>query len=245
MTLFLASVRDAVEAETALAAGADIVDLKEPANGALGAVGYVTAEAIVAGIKGRAQTSATIGDLPMRPAAICTAVSRQAGLGVDYVKLGLFPEGDARACFDALRPLARSTSLIVVVFADRLPAFDAIATAAQAGAAGIMLDTADKRAGTLLDHLQPGEIGSFVARAKAQGLMLGLAGSLGASHIAPLLALEPDVLGFRGALCRGTRTGRLELEAASAIRALIPKARQISTAKPREALSAKPAEALC
>ncbi len=244
MTLFLASVRDAAEAEIALAAGADIIDLKDPANGALGAVGYATAEAIVAGLKGRAETSATIGDLPMLPAAICAAVSRQAALGVDYVKLGLFPEGDAQACFDALRPLARSTGLIVVVFADRLPAFDAIAAAAEVGAAGIMLDTADKRAGTLLDHLQPGEIGSFVLRAKTHGLMLGLAGSLGASHIAPLLALEPDVLGFRGALCRGARSDRLELEAASAIRALIPRTNH-TVARAREALNARPVEALC
>ena len=38
MTLFLASVRDVAEAEIALLAGADIVDLKDPAQGALGAV---------------------------------------------------------------------------------------------------------------------------------------------------------------------------------------------------------------
>src|SRR5712691_8352699 len=38
MTKFLASVRDVSEAEIALAAGADIIDLKEPARGALGAV---------------------------------------------------------------------------------------------------------------------------------------------------------------------------------------------------------------
>jgi dihydroneopterin aldolase len=233
MTLFLASVRDAAEAEIALAAGADIIDLKEPANGALGAVGSATAKSIVAAVDGRVPTSATIGDLPMRPEAICDAVSKQAALGVDYVKLGLFPDGEAEACLEALQPLARGTRLIVVVFADRMPAFDAIAAAARAGAAGIVLDTADKRAGTLLDHLCLGEIGSLIFRAKAQGLMLGLAGSLGASHVAPLLALEPDLLGFRGALCRGTRTGRLELAAASAIRALIPRTTESAARPPR------------
>ncbi len=37
MTLFLASVRDAAEAEIAIGAGADIVDLKDPGQqGALG-----------------------------------------------------------------------------------------------------------------------------------------------------------------------------------------------------------------
>ena len=42
MTLFLASVRDVAEAETALLAGADIIDLKDPAQGALGAVDLET-----------------------------------------------------------------------------------------------------------------------------------------------------------------------------------------------------------
>ena len=42
MTLFLASVRDVAEAETALLAGADIIDLKDPAQGALGAVDPAT-----------------------------------------------------------------------------------------------------------------------------------------------------------------------------------------------------------
>jgi dihydroneopterin aldolase len=38
MTVFLASVRDEAEAEIALLAQADIIDLKDPAQGALGAV---------------------------------------------------------------------------------------------------------------------------------------------------------------------------------------------------------------
>jgi (5-formylfuran-3-yl)methyl phosphate synthase len=42
MTLFLASVRDEAEAEIALLNRADIVDLKEPAHGALGAVAPAT-----------------------------------------------------------------------------------------------------------------------------------------------------------------------------------------------------------
>ena len=65
MTLFLASVRDPAEAELALAAGADIVDLKDPGQGALGAVAPGVIAACVAAIAGRAPVSATIGDLPM------------------------------------------------------------------------------------------------------------------------------------------------------------------------------------
>ena len=222
MTLFLTSVRDATEAEIALAAGADIVDLKEPASGALGAVDAAASAAILSALRGRVATSATIGDLPMQPALIKSAVLERASFGVDYVKIGLFPDGDPEACLDALSAVTASIELILVCFADRPLAFDAVAAAARIGAAGIMLDTAGKGSGSLLDHLTAGELARFVAEGKAQGLTVGLAGSLQAAQIPGLLDLEPDVLGFRGALCRGARTDRLDREAASAIRALIP-----------------------
>ncbi len=64
MTAMLASVRTLDEALLALAGGADIIDLKDPARGALGALDQATARNIVAAIGGRAPVSATIGDLP-------------------------------------------------------------------------------------------------------------------------------------------------------------------------------------
>ena len=187
MTLFLASVRDVAEAETALLAGADIIDLKDPAQGALGAVDPETTRSVVDLIAGRVPVSATIGDLPMRAEAIRGAVIERAACGVDYVKFGLFPGGDPQACFEALRPIALRVRLILVLFADALPTFDAVAAASHMGAAGIMLDTADKHAGSLLTHLDPSGIAGFVAHAKAQGLMAGLAGSLSAADVPELL----------------------------------------------------------
>ena len=65
LTLFLASVRDAEEAELALRAGADIVDLKDPEQGALGALTPDTIAACVKQVAGRAPVSATIGDRPL------------------------------------------------------------------------------------------------------------------------------------------------------------------------------------
>ncbi len=222
MTLFLASVRDLAEAETALLAGADIIDLKEPAQGALGAVDDAVTASILSGIGGKAPVSATIGDCPMEPPAIVQAVRRRAAQGADFVKLGLFADGDPLGSLAALRPLSETVSFIVVVFADRLPSFDAIEASVSAGATGIMLDTAEKRGGSLLDHLSLEDAGTFVARARESGLKVGLAGSLRAEHVPELLSLGPDLLGFRGALCGGTRNGSLDFKEASGIRALIP-----------------------
>jgi hypothetical protein len=54
-------------------------------------------------------------------------------------------------------------------------------------------------------------------------MFAGLAGSLRAQHIPALLQLAPDVLGFRGGLCRrGERTGGIDAEAVRAVRGLIP-----------------------
>jgi (5-formylfuran-3-yl)methyl phosphate synthase len=227
MTQFLASVRDAAEAEIALRAGADIIDVKEPGTGALGAVDRPATRAIVKAVAGRVPVSATIGDLPMRAETIGEAVLERAACGVDYVKFGVFPEDGAETCLAAFRPLARRIRLIAVLFADRLPVFDGVAAAAEIGAAGVMVDTAGKASGALLDHLDLAAVASLVARARAQGLITGLAGSLHAGIVPELLALAPDLLGFRRALCRGSRASTLDPVSCAAIRALIPEARAL------------------
>jgi uncharacterized protein (UPF0264 family) len=242
MTRFLASVRSAAEAELVLCAGADIVDLKDPSQGALGAVDLGTIEACVASIAGRASVSATAGDLPMEPAPIADAVQATAACGVDYVKLGLFPGGDALGCLRVLEAQASRVGLILVLFADAMPAFDAVSVAAGIGARGVMLDTAKKDGGSLLDHMAIGEIAKFVNAARREGLIAGVAGSLRTAHVAPLLALSPDLVGFRGALCRdGARGAGLDPVACSGVRALIPAEKRQPEAELREAH----ASALC
>jgi dihydroneopterin aldolase len=240
MTLFLASVRDEAEAAIALLARPDIIDLKEPRRGALGALDRETTRSIVSLIGGRAPLSATIGDPPMQPETIGAAVMEKAACGVDYVKFGLFPDGDARRCLDALHPLSRQVNLIVVLFSDRLPDFDAVAAAAAMGAAGLMLDTADKSRGSLPAYLDPSQLASLVAQAKAHGLTVGLAGSLAAADVPELLPFAPDLLGFRGALCNGSRGASLDPAACAAIRALIPENRPAADSKLPAGMSEAP-----
>lgn len=227
MTKMLASVADLAEAEIAVTGGADIVDLKDPKAGALGAVAAETIRQVVKAVAGRHATSAVLGDLPMEPEVIRAKAEEVAATGVDYIKVGFFPSPNASACAQALAPLAARTKLIAVLFADREPDFGLLDVFAKHGFHGVMIDTADKTRGRLLDHLPPERIPVFVDRAKALGLKVGLSGSLETPDIPRLLPFAPDFLGFRGALCdKSQRTAAISAEAVGHIRSLIPEERQ-------------------
>ena len=223
MTLLLASVTGPDEAAVALAHGADIIDLKDASRGALGALDRDVLRATVAAVGGRRPVSAVTGDLPMEPDVIAAAVARTAETKVDYVKVGLFPGSRRQDCIRALAPLAQTTKIVGVMFADRSADNDLIKLMAEAGFAGAMLDTADKRAGRLIDCMDVAALRVFVGACREHGLMAGLAGSLEAPDVPRLLLLEPDYLGFRGALCVGRdRTAGIDPAAIAIIRELIP-----------------------
>ncbi len=201
----LASVRSAEEALVALAAGADLIDAKEPSNGALGAVSDETLHAIVAAVAGRRPVSATIGDLPLALDPLRAAVERTAGLGADFVKIGLFEQDLPLPALQALAAAVSGVRLIAVLFADRGPSDQAAQQLAAAGWHGIMLDTARKGGGSLRDWTDEDWLAGFVRQARSLGLLVGLAGSLREDDIRPLADLGPDYLGFRGALCADAR----------------------------------------
>ena len=222
MTRMLASVKDVKEAEIALGGQADIIDLKDPSAGALGAVSTATIRDTVAFVAGRRALSAVAGDLPMEPEPIHARVAEIAATGVDYVKIGFFPSPAAEACAAALAPLAARTKLVAVLFADLEPDLGLLPVLNRHGFHAVMVDTARKDGKRLLDHMAMTGIGAFVAGAKALGLRVGLAGSLEAPDVPRLLAFAPDFLGFRGALCAAGRTGVLDAGAMAQIRGLIP-----------------------
>lgn len=212
---FLASVTSAAEAAIALAGGAEIIDAKDPASGALGALPVATVRAIVETVAGVVPVSATIGDLVPEPALITAATYSMAATGVDMVKIGLFEGGDARASIRALAALDLGpVRRVGLLLADRDPDFTLIEAMADAGFAGVMLDTASKDGRALPDVLPAARLGEFVARAQAAGMFAGLAGALRQHHISAVTAHAPDVVGFRGALCSGGhRQGPLEEDA--------------------------------
>jgi len=223
MTRMLASVNSLQEAQWVLQAGVDIIDLKQPAQGALGALDCCLVKQIVKHVQNRKPVSATIGDLPMQPEPVYRAVQNMAETSVDYIKIGFFPGGDGLACIEKLRHLsAQGLRLIAVLFADATPNLNLLPTLAQAGFNGVMLDTMYKNKGSLMRCMSLAELNIFIQTAKQYRLLCGLAGSLKITDIAALLPLQADYLGFRGALCQHKqRTHQLDYSAVVAVQSAL------------------------
>lgn len=230
MTLMLASVANLTEARWVAGEKVDFIDLKNPAEGALGALAATEVRRIVSVLKDATGKnlhngpvpafSATIGDLPLIPKTVTAAVSDMAGSGVDYVKIGFFPDGDPVGVVDGLQPLAaEGISLIAVLFGDHPLDLTLIPRLKAGGFKGVMLDTQDKARGALNTLLDANALKAFIDIARAADLMVGLAGSLRIGDIPELLALKPDYLGFRGALCAGHRATELDVERVRRVKA--------------------------
>ena len=225
MTGMLASVRDLEEAQLAYHGGTDIIDLKEPRHGALGAVPCKQIHHIVDELWEKCTISATIGDLPADSAAIKNTVLQVAETGVDYVKVGMFSDRHIETCLPELVHCAnKGIAIIAVFFADMdFDTDQAMQTAKQAHLKGIMLDTARKDAGSLLKHKNILQLEYFINRAKQNGLITGLAGSLTVKDIPVVLKANPDYIGFRTALCSNrNRTSQLDLTSIQQVRENIP-----------------------
>ncbi|HUL63446.1 MAG TPA: (5-formylfuran-3-yl)methyl phosphate synthase [Burkholderiaceae bacterium] len=223
MTALLASVHTQEEAVLALEGGADIIDLKDPRAGGLGALPLASIEAILARVRASSAVpvSATIGDLADDALdEMARRVRVTARTGVDFVKVGIPRGPHARS---ALARLAQLPARIVPLFlVDRGLELDLVEAACVHGFPVVMVDTADKTSGTLFDCLTFATLETMVRAVHAAGTRAGLAGSLRAEHVPLLCALEPDIAGFRGALCDGARTGGLNRDKVRALREALP-----------------------
>jgi uncharacterized protein (UPF0264 family) len=223
---FLASVTNVGEAEIAIAGGADIIDCKDPASGALGALDADMVREIVMRVDGRLPVSATVGDLPPDADVLIKAATDMAATGVDIVKVGFFGDRDPRPAILALgEARAESAQLVAILMADQQPDFSLVAVLAASGFAGVMLDTANKSACGLTSVLSIARLTEFVRLARDNRLFVGLAGSLKEGDIPVLTKLDPDMLGFRGALCAAGRQSAIEFNRVAAVRRLIDAAK--------------------
>lgn len=208
----LVSPRDIDEAKRSLAA--DIIDVKRPAEGSLGA----NFPWIIRAIKDLSNkpVSAAIGDFDFKPGGASLAAYGAAHAGADFVKVGLMFDGTARA-EEFIRAVVRAVKeefpekyVVIASYSDseRLGTISPFAMSPLAAAAGAdvaMVDTGIKDGKSTFEFMSEESLGKFVAMNRDAGLMTALAGSLGFDHLAALKRIDPDIIGVRGMVCGGNR----------------------------------------
>ncbi|HVD57346.1 MAG TPA: (5-formylfuran-3-yl)methyl phosphate synthase [Thermoleophilaceae bacterium] len=228
----LVSVIDADEARIAVEAGVDIVDVKNPAEGSLGAPLPGVIERVREVVPPGRPVSAALGDLPNLPGTAALAALGAARSGAAYVKVGLWGTSttdEAVAVLGAVRDaLDGGAAVIAAAYADAervpggtLPPRAVVAAARRAGAAGCLLDTAFKDGRGLFEWLTPEALAALVAEAHGAGLDMALAGALHADDLSVVRATGADIAGVRSAACRdGRRTEPLDAERIERLRAV-------------------------
>jgi (5-formylfuran-3-yl)methyl phosphate synthase len=227
----LVSVTEADEARVAVEAGVDIVDVKNPAEGSLGAPRPGVIERVREVVPPERAVSAAIGDLPNLPGTAALAALGAARAGAAYVKVGLWGTSTTDAAAALLRAVREAVdggaAVIAAAYADaeRVPcgplAPGAVVEAARrAGVGGCLLDTAVKDGRGLFEWLTPEALGTLVAEGHAAGLEMALAGALRAEELPVVRATGADIAGVRAAACRdGRRTAPLDAEQIARLRA--------------------------
>lgn len=216
-TGLLVSVRDAGEARLVLAGGADWIDLKEPDNGALGAVPRSAAEEVVSLVAGRVPVSAAGGELSDWNTSSAKGLLTVSG--IKLIKLGLAgcaSKEEWSACWSAAAIEIESAGkqLVAVAYADsqqaKAPAVEEVLTLAiRQGLRTLLIDTFDKTSGTLRSYLTKSRLSDLLERARRADMRTVVAGRLVHADLARLPLEVIDLVAVRSAACEGDREGKI------------------------------------
>jgi uncharacterized protein (UPF0264 family) len=221
----LVSVVSAEEAARAVAGGADIVDVKDPGEGALGAPAPSVLSDVAQAVDAAVPLSVALGDLPDLPHTAALAARGAAISGANYVKVGLRGVRELEravamisAVADAVGP---DTAVIAAAYADAEtldpPAFAPSwlpELVERTGIAGALVDTFVKDGRGLYAWLAYDELADLIGRTRRTGAIFGVAGQLRRGELA---RVDADVVGVRSAVCRGgDRAAELESELVAA-----------------------------
>ncbi len=223
----LVSVVNKTEAVDSIKGGADILDVKNPKEGSLGANFPRVIRQVKEVMPKNLELSATIGDLPNLPGTASLAALGAAVSGVDYVKVGLFgvkTSEEATALMTevvrAVKEYDRGLKTIASGYADFryvgcVSPMELPMVAHKAGADGVLVDVKIKNGkDNLFSFLTDEQLGGFVTQAHDYNLLAALAGSLDKQDIPRVHSLGADIIGVRGAVCakKDRLAGKLESE---------------------------------
>jgi uncharacterized protein (UPF0264 family) len=225
----LVSPIDIDEAVIAERGGADIIDVKNPKEGSLGANFPWVIQAVRAKVAG--PLSATIGDFNYKPGTASLAALGAAAAGADYVKVGLYDIKTDQQAFEVLSAVVRAVksydrNKIVVAsgYSDyvrigSIPALHLPPVAQRAGCDVVMVDTGMKDGKSTFEFMGGDELQAFVDSAHSNGLQCALAGSIKFDDLPAIRKIGSDIIGVRGLVCGGNRNDGIRAELVAKLRA--------------------------
>jgi (5-formylfuran-3-yl)methyl phosphate synthase len=209
----LVSPGDIEEARRSLAA--DIIDVKKPSEGSLGAnFPWVIREIKALSAK---PLSAAIGDFDYKPGGASLAASGAAHAGADYIKVGLMFDGREkadvliRAVVRAVKDDFPKKKVVIAAYSDykrmgTISPSEMAPLAAGGGADFAMIDTGIKDGRSTFEFMDERELTLFTSKNRELGIGTALAGALKFDDIPVLKRINPEIIGVRGMVCGGDRT---------------------------------------
>ncbi|MFG0287340.1 MAG: (5-formylfuran-3-yl)methyl phosphate synthase [Rhodopirellula sp. JB044] len=200
----LVSVRNICEATQVADSGVDVIDFKEPKEGALAPVSPEIWRDAAATLS-HCQLSAALGekDDAVSIASKVPNTFRYAKVGPSCIR----SRDRLRELWDSL-DLPPDVELVPVAYADHRPAnclapADVLETVIASGRKRLLLDTFVKSGESLTDHVPVEQLAALVQTAHQAGIWLALAGSVRLSQVTRLhrLGVTPDCWGVRGNVC--------------------------------------------
>lgn len=209
----LISPKDVKEASEVIAGGADIIDVKNPREGALGANFPWVIRQIRNLAPKNVQVSCALGDVQNLPGSVSLAALGAATLGVDYVKVGLYGFKTVEEAVYLLQNVCKAVKecnpkvkVAAAGYADahRIGTLNPIEIPEIARKARVdvaMIDTAIKDGKSLFEFMHAEQLKKFAACSHSLGLEVAFAGSLRKEDLPVVYALGADIAGLRGAAC--------------------------------------------
>lgn len=214
----LVTVINKKECLRVIKSGCDILDIKNPGEGSLGAAFPWIIKEIKESVPRNISISIAIGDIFNLPGTISLAVLGALVFSPDYIKVGLKGIKNKHEAKYLLEKLVKtvkssrspSTKIVAAGYAD----YKKIGSiyplyipdiASESGAKVAMIDTFIKDDRSILDIMSTSEIAKFVDRCHKNGLTAAIAGSLSLKHVTEVKKIGVDFIGIRGAVCSGNR----------------------------------------
>ncbi|ODS42179.1 MAG: hypothetical protein MSIBF_02255 [Candidatus Altiarchaeales archaeon IMC4] len=205
------------EAKAAIAGGADIIDVKNPNEGSLGANFPWVIKEIKSIVPCGVELSATIGDFPHLPGTASLAARGAASCGVDYVKVGLLGPRDKAEGVELMKAVVRAVkesnpkiNVVACGYADHWTtnsvSYTDVPEIAESSGAGLaMIDTLGKKGGSLFEFMSKSDLAAFVENAQNRSLLTAVGGSIAVKQLKDVYDADVDIIGVRGAVCSNGR----------------------------------------